>query len=84
MQKKKGISLVVLIITIIIMITLAGAAIIGLNNGEVISTANEVGVSAQTKNEKILLENIISTSLKKNIFGSLTAQELQNSIDNYH
>ena len=81
MQKKKGISLVVLIVTVLVMIILAGVVIIGLNNGEIINMTNEVGVTAQTKNEKIVLENIISISLKRNIFGSLTAQELQNSID---
>ena len=81
MQKKKGISIAVLIVTVIIMMILAGVVIIGLNNGEIINMTNEVGVTAQTRNEKIVLDNVISTSLKKNIFGSLTAQELQNSID---
>ena len=41
MQKKKGISLIVLVITIIVMIILAGAIIITLNNSGIISKANE-------------------------------------------
>jgi len=41
MQKKKGISLIVLVITIIVMIVLAGAIILSLNNSGIIQKANE-------------------------------------------
>ena len=41
MQKKKGISLIVLVITIIIMIILAAVVIVALNNSGIISKANE-------------------------------------------
>ena len=41
MQKKKGISLIVLIITIIIMIILASAVVITFNNSGIINKANE-------------------------------------------
>jgi len=41
MQKKKGISLIVLVITIIVMIVLAGAIILSLNNSGIIGKANE-------------------------------------------
>lgn len=41
MQKKKGISLIVLVITIIIMIILAATIIISLNNSGIISKANK-------------------------------------------
>jgi len=40
MQKKKGISLIVLVITIIVMIVLAGAIILSLNNSGIIGKAN--------------------------------------------
>jgi len=41
MQKKKGISLIVLVITIIVMIVLAGAIILSLNNSGIIEKSNE-------------------------------------------
>ena len=41
MQKKKGISLIVLVITIIVMIILAAAIILSLNNSGIISKANK-------------------------------------------
>jgi len=41
MQKRKGISLIVLVITIIVMIVLAGAIILSLNNSGIIQKANE-------------------------------------------
>ena len=41
MQKNKGISLIVLVITIIVMIILAGAIILSLNNNGIIGKANE-------------------------------------------
>jgi len=41
MQRKKGISLIVLVITIIVMIVLAGAIILSLNNSGVIGKANQ-------------------------------------------
>ena len=48
MQKKKGISLIVLVITIIVMIILAGAIILSLNNAGIINKANEA-VSASNE-----------------------------------
>ena len=41
MQKKKGISLIVLVITIIVMIILAAAIILSLNNAGIIGNANK-------------------------------------------
>jgi len=41
MQEKKGISLIVLVITIIVMIVLAGAIILSLNNAGIIGKANQ-------------------------------------------
>jgi len=41
MQKKKGVSLIVLVITIIVMIVLAGAIILSLNNSGIIEKSNE-------------------------------------------
>ena len=41
MQKNKGISLIVLVITIIVMIILAGSIILSLSNNGIIGKANE-------------------------------------------
>ena len=54
---KKGISLIVLVITIIVMIIIAGAIIISLNSSNVISKANEAVVKTDvgTLNDKLTL-----------------------------
>jgi len=57
MQKKKGISLIVLVITIIVMIILAAAIILSLNNAGIIGNANkavEETDEAQLKNIAVL------------------------------
>ena len=57
MQKKKGISLIVLVITIIVMIILAGSIIITLSNSGIITKANE---AVDLNNEKQMEEYITS------------------------
>ena len=53
MQKKKGISLIVLVITIIVMIILAATIIISINNANVMERANE---AVNKTNEATLIE----------------------------
>jgi len=50
MQKKKGISLIVLVITIIVMIILAAAIILSLNNAGIIGNANKAVSETDYKN----------------------------------
>ncbi len=56
MQKKTGISLIVLVITIIVMIILAASVVITLNNTGVINKANQA-IELQNMNQ---IENIVS------------------------
>lgn len=49
---KKGISLIVLVITIIVMIIIAGAIIISLNSSNVISQANKAVTDSDLANAK--------------------------------
>jgi len=52
MQKKKGISLIVLVITIIVMIILAAAIILSLNNAGIIGNANKAVADSDLANLK--------------------------------
>ncbi len=81
MQKKKGISLIVLVITIIVMVILAGAIILTLNNSGIINKASEainitneatVQEFAQTKWAEAYLETDKSQeSLKEYVLDEL-------------
>lgn len=52
---KKGISLIVLVITIIVMIIIAGAIIISLNSSNVIGQANEAVEDSNTANARSIV-----------------------------
>ena len=56
MRKKKGISLIVLVITIIVMIVLAGAIILSLNNAGIIGKANQAVSDTDEANVKELAQ----------------------------
>jgi len=51
-KNKRGISLIVLVITIIVMIILATAIILSLNSSDIIGKANEAKTSSDTANKK--------------------------------
>ena len=77
---KKGISLVVLIITIIIMIILAGAVFLTLNDGNVIGLANQAVQDTEIIAEKDTLQSIMAVAQRKNLFGLVTVEGLQQAI----
>ena len=52
---KKGISLIVLVITIIVMIIIAGAIIISLNSSNVLSQANDAVKGSNTANARSIV-----------------------------
>jgi len=52
LKNKRGISLIVLVITIIVMIILAAAIILSLNSSDIIGKANEAKTSSDTANKK--------------------------------
>jgi len=56
MQKKRAISLIVLVITIIVMIVLAGAIILSLNNSGIIGKANEAVIDTDEATVKELAQ----------------------------
>ena len=56
MKNRKGISLIVLVITIIVMIILSSAVIITLSNTNIIAKAKEAVEKTNTVNEKYLSE----------------------------
>ena len=60
MQKKKGISLIVLVITIIVMIILAGSIILTLSNSGIINKANEaVGSTNEAQIQEMATTELI-------------------------
>jgi len=86
MQKKKGISLIVLVITIIVMLVLAGAIIVTLINNGIIGRAqeakdkaslNEVKVAANLLWSEAFLNNIRDQEgLEDAVINGLTAQKV--------
>lgn len=71
MQKKKGISLIVLVMTIIVMIILASTIIISLNNNGVIEKSKEAVFKTNAKNYQqeisVYLSNILMSNPKYDI-----------------
>ena len=79
MQKNKGISLIVLVITIIVMIILAGSIIITLSNSGVINKANE---AVDLSNEKQMQEYLTSELILNGWYsGKPITKELLEDID---
>ena len=79
MQKNKGISLIVLVITIIVMIILAGSIIITLSNSGIINKANE---AVDLSNEKQMQEYITSELILNGWYsGKPITKELLDEID---
>jgi len=66
MQKKKAISLIVLVITIIVMIVLAGAIILSLNNAGIINRSNEAVFKQNVKNYQSELSLYLGERLAEN------------------
>ncbi len=65
MQKKKGISLIVLVITIIVMIVLAGAIVLTLSNSGIINKSSEAVFKQNVRNYQTELSLYLSEELMK-------------------
>jgi len=80
-MNKKAMSLVTLVITIIIMIILAGAIIINLSNSGIIEKANQAVTDMDLKNLEQLANmayaDIYFENLTKGIRRELTAEEIR-------
>ena len=84
MKKENGITLIALIVTIIVLLILAGITVATLSgdNGVIKSTLN---AKEQTEigDEKEILNIATVTAMGKNKYGELTQKNLQNALDNY-
>lgn len=79
LNNKKGISLIVLVITIIVMIIIAGAIIIGINNSNIIEKANDASSRYNEsigKEEDVLhaAENLLASQDNGGVFNLLDIQ----------
>ena len=72
---KKGISLIVLVITIIVLAILAGAIIISLSNTNVIQQATEAKNSANRANAKYAVATIYAAAVAKGTDGKAYVSE---------
>lgn len=81
-KNKKGISLIVLIITIIVMIILSSAVIINLSDTDIINKTNGTVNNVEIANEKDMIIQIRAIAYKNKQGLSVTAEELQDSFDN--
>ena len=80
MQKKKGISLIVLVITIIVIIILGTAVIISLNNNGIINRARS-GVKSYNEQEIIQQMNVIVGEVKlKELSGENKEEALESTL----
>ena len=82
MLKNEGITLIALIITIIILLILAGVTIgtiIGDNS--LINQTGEAKESAEIANEKEVIDTATVSAMGKNKYGDLEEQEFQNALD---
>ena len=69
-----------LIITIIIMIILASAVILQLSDSKIIDMANQAALDTEIIAEKDTLQSITAIAQRKNIFGILTVEGLQQAM----
>lgn len=83
MKKQKGITLIALIITIIVLLILAGVSISSIvgDNG-IIKKSNDVKLESEIANEKEVLNIAIIEAAKKDKNGNIGVQALQKSIEN--
>ena len=82
-KKNKGITLIALVITIIVLLILAGVTIASLSgdNG-IVTRAVEAKENMKKANEKEQVSIAYSSELIKNKGENITAQGLQNELDN--
>ena len=83
MQKKKGISLIVLVITIIVMIILASAVVISLNNNGIIGRTSEAKKRIQISEEKEMITVALNLSkINSGAYKQMVITNLNNSFGN--
>lgn len=81
---KKGISLIVLVITIIVMIVIAGAIILSLNSSNVTQRANEAALSSDRGNYQANYATLVATNMDKDTPNPvISASELNFATNSY-
>lgn len=78
---KKGISLIVLVITIIVMIIIAGAIIISLNSSNVIKQSNDAVKKSDEANANALLSIVYAEKLAAHYADNPTENYIANETD---
>lgn len=78
---KKGISLIVLVITIIVMIIIAGAIIISLNSSNVIKQSNDAVKKSDEANANALLSIVYAEKLAAHYAANPTETYVANETD---
>ena len=82
MLKNKGITLIALIITIIILLILAGITIGAITgDNSLINQAGEAKENAEIASEKEVIDNASIEAMGKNKYGNLEEEEFQNALD---
>ena len=77
MKNKSGVSLIVLVITIIIMIIIASAIVLFLNDSNIIGRADEAALKSQIAEEKSTIGVAMVYAEKQSSGGDITAEDLQ-------
>ena len=83
MEKKRAVSLIVLVITIIVMIILACAIILTLNKSGIIKKTNEAADSVEINNEKLALQSSIALAQSKGSPEVLKFEYLKEALEEY-
>ncbi len=84
-RNKKGITLIALVVTIIILLILAGISILVLSSeNSIIPQATKAKEETEKANEKELIELAVMQSISKENYGELTATKLQGELENNH
>lgn len=83
MSESRGITLIVLIITIVVLLILAGVAVAHITGGEgIIEQASERRDEATIANEKNILGNVVIEATNK--FGDITEENLRTALSKYN
>ena len=80
-QNQKGITLVALVITIIVLLILAGIGIAAISNGGILDEASNTKTKAEIIDEKQLVQTAAIQAMNKNKYGFLTAGSLEAAIN---
>ena len=77
MRMKKGISLVVLVVTIIVMVILTTSVIINFSQSDLVNSANDVVKSAEIREEQELLQRVSAIAQGNGIWGRLDEEQFK-------